>query len=52
MRLLLIAALCLPVSAAHAQAWGHWQGWHAMHRCHPAGKPPAKQPEDPAKGKS
>jgi hypothetical protein len=47
MRLLLIAALCLPVSAAHAQASLHWQMWHAIRKAAPqtTGKPPAEIPD-------
>ena len=41
MRLILIAALCLAVSPANAQAWKHWEASQAIRQAAPtkAGKP-------------
>lgn len=46
MRLLLIAALCLPVSA-HAQAWFQHDAARAIRKAAPqtTGKPPAELPD-------
>jgi Tfp pilus assembly protein PilV len=45
-RLILVAALSIAVSGAHAQSWLHWQAQHAMerqtakHKAQESGKPP------------